>query len=377
MPDFSFKILHQSSKSKAKLGQIITPHGVINTPCFVPVATNASLKGVPESLLNPFPNIELMFCNTYHLLLQPGPETISLAGGLHNFMNHSAPLITDSGGFQVFSLAYGSVFEELKSKGKQKGSGCVLKITEEGVLFRSYRDGKAILLTPENSVTTQKNLGADIIIPLDELLPYHVDQEYLKESLNRTHRWEKRSLDTHLKDPRKQAMYGVVHGGPNLDLRKYSCDVLSDMSFNGFAIGGSVGKTKEELDTIVKFTRNHLPPEKPVHLLGIGDPTSIKNLVQYGIDSFDSSYPTKAARHGTLFTSEGPLKIEKRQYANDFNKIDSLCKCLTCQKHHRAYIHHLFKSNELAGLSLASIHNLQYMVDMMEKIRLDILKNLI
>lgn len=301
---FRFEILYQSKRSKARVGRIHTPHGIIDTPSFVAVGTNGTLKALNNDTVDSI-GLQLMFCNTYHLLLQPGPEIVQKAGGLHRFINRTQPLITDSGGFQVFSLAYGSVHAELKSCGKKKGDGSVLKITEEGVTFRSYRDGAKILLTPESSIQIQKALGADIIIPLDELPPYHIEPDDLKKSLARTHRWEKRSLEEHLKNPQSQAMYGVIHGGIDKDLRKLSCTYLAGLPFDGFAIGGSVGKNKQELEEMVAFTRPLIPDEKPNHLLGIGDLPSLAALVPLGIDTFDSSYPTRAARHGLLFTQEG------------------------------------------------------------------------
>lgn len=271
---FRFEVLHTSSKSRARVGRIHTPHGVIDTPNFVAVGTNGTLKALDNRIADSI-GLQLMFCNTYHLLLQPGPEVVRRAGGLHRFIHRNMPIITDSGGFQIFSLAYGSVAEELKSQGKKKRNGHVLKINEEGVLFRSYRDGSPILLTPESSIQAQKAFGADIIIPLDELPPYHIDPEKLKRSLDRTHRWEKRSLEEHLKNPAGQAMYAVVHGGVDPVLRKESCEYLSHLAFNGFAIGGSVGKTKPEMVDMLSKMLPWLPFEKPNHLLGIGDLDSL------------------------------------------------------------------------------------------------------
>ncbi|MCB1083828.1 MAG: tRNA-guanine transglycosylase, partial [Simkania sp.] len=212
MIPFTFEILHQSKKSRARVGRIHTPHGIIDTPNFVAVGTNGTLKALDNEMVKTI-GLQLMFCNTYHLLLQPGTSVIREAGGIHKFINRNLPIITDSGGFQVFSLAYGGVADELKSKGTKKSEGSVLKITSDGVLFRSYRDGQKVLLTPETSVQAQKALGADIIIPFDELPPYHICPKALSRSLDRTHEWEKRSLEEHLKNPQGQAMYAVVHGG--------------------------------------------------------------------------------------------------------------------------------------------------------------------
>lgn len=350
------------------MGRIHTTHGVIDTPSFVAVGTNGTLKALPNDLVDAI-GLQLMFCNTYHLLLQPGPEVVKKSGGLHSFMSRKNPLITDSGGFQVFSLMYGSVREELKSQGKKKSEGSVLKITEEGVLFRSYRDGSRVWLTPENSVETQKALGADIIIPLDELLPYHTERKDVINSLERTHRWERRSLEAHLRDPQHQAMYSVVHGGIDKELRLRSVNYLRELPFDGVAIGGSVGKNRAELVELISFLAPHLPEEKPNHLLGIGDLPSLEALVPLGIDTFDSSYPTRAARHGLLLGRGGGVKIDQRVYATDFRPIEEGCRCHTCATYNRAYVHHLFKAKELVGLILATVHNLTYMVDLMARYR--------
>src|SRR5580692_6480310 len=227
-----FEILHTSKKSRARVGRIHTPHGIIDTPNFVAVGTNGTLKALDNRMVDSI-GLQLMFCNTYHLLLQPGPDVVKRAGGLHKFINRQLPIITDSGGFQVFSLAYGSVADELKSKGTKKQGGHVLKITEEGVLFRSYRDGAKVMLTPESSIAAQKDLGADIMISFDELPPYHISASALKTSLERTHRWEERSLIAHRANPNQQALYAVVHGGVDTELRKMSCDFLTKLPFDG------------------------------------------------------------------------------------------------------------------------------------------------
>jgi queuine tRNA-ribosyltransferase len=365
---FRFEILHQSKKSRARVGKIHTPHGIIDTPNFVAVGTNGTLKALDNRMVDSI-GLQLMFCNTYHLLLQPGPDVVQKAGGLHKFINRRMPIITDSGGFQVFSLAYGSVASELKSCGKKKQDGHVLKINEEGVLFRSYRDGKAVLLTPESSIQVQKALGADIIIPLDELPPYHIGPEKLKNSFERTHRWEKRSLDEHLKNPQNQAMYAVIHGGVDPELRLDSCKRLSNLPFDGYAIGGSLGKTKPEMVQMLTHLMPHLPTSAPNHLLGIGDLESLEQCIPLGIDTFDSSYPTRAARHGLLLTKEGGLKVIRGEMANRFEPIEKGCTCWTCQHFTLAYLHHLFKANELTAYTLATVHNLHFMVELMQRYR--------
>lgn len=373
---FRFELIHRSKKSRARVGRIHTPHGVIDTPNFVAVGTNGTLKALDNRMVDSI-GLQLMFCNTYHLLLQPGPDVVKRAGGLHKFINREMPIITDSGGFQVFSLAYGSVADELKSRGAKKQGGHVLKISEEGVHFRSYRDGAKVLLTPESSIQAQKSFGADIIIPLDELPPYHIGSDQLKRSLERTHRWEKRSLEEHLKNPNGQAMYAVIHGGVNASLRRESCDFLSALPFDGFSIGGSLGKTKPEMVDMLTALLPRLPEEKPNHLLGIGDLESLAQCVPLGIDTFDSSYPTRAARHGLLLTEEGGVKAEKSENANHFGPIEHGCSCWTCQNFTLAYLHHLFKAHEMTAYTLATVHNLHFMVELMRKYRAAILEDLV
>jgi queuine tRNA-ribosyltransferase len=374
MTKFHFELIHRSKTSRARVGRIHTPHGIIDTPNFVAVGTNGTVKALDNSFLHDI-GLQLMFCNTYHLLLQPGTEVVRKAGGLHQFINRKLPIITDSGGFQVFSLAYGSVADELKSRGTKKQGGSVLKITEEGVLFRSYRDGSKVLLTPETSIAAQKDLGADIIIPFDELPPYHIAPDALKRSLDRTHRWEQRSLEAHKRNPQGQAMYAVVHGGIDPDLRKQSCEFLKNLPFDGFAIGGSMGKTKEEMHTLLSHTMPLIPEEKPNHLLGIGDLPSIERSIPLGIDTFDSSYPTRAARHGILLTKQGDLNITKAENSVKFSPIEKDCSCPTCTRFTLAYLHHLFKAREMTGMSLATAHNLHYMVQLMQRYREAILEN--
>lgn len=374
MTTFHFELLHRSKKSRARVGRIHTPHGIIDTPGFVAVGTNGTLKAL-DSVMAEELGLQLLFCNTYHLMVQPGTATVRHMGGLHKFMNRRAPIITDSGGFQVFSLAYGSVHEELKSSGCKKNDGSVLKINEEGVLFRSYRDGSPLLLTPETSIQAQKELGADIIIPFDELPPYHIDKQKLIRSLERTHRWEERSLKAHLSNPAGQAMYSVIHGGVDPDLRKKSAAFLTNLPFDGHAIGGSLGKTRTEMIEMLTELMPALPEEKPVHLLGIGDLSSLPEGIRLGIDTFDSSYPTRAARHGLLFTFEGPLKILHASNKMDLRSPDPNCDCPTCTRFTRAYVHHLFKAKEITGLTLATIHNLRYMIRLMESYRAAIMQD--
>lgn len=378
MSFFKFELVYQSTKSQARVGKIHTPHGIIQTPNFVAVGTNGTPKAL-DTVTTKDLGLQLMFCNTYHLLLQPGPELIKQAGGLHKFINWPGPLITDSGGFQVFSLAQGKVNDELKSRGLKDYDNSVLKITEEGVLFRSYRDGRKILLTPESSVQVQKDLGADIIIPLDELPAYSITEQQLKKSLDRTHRWEKRSLEEHLKDRKQQAMYAVIHGSVNKNLRSASCEYLTNLPFDGFAIGGSLGKNHQEMFEMLAHTMPQVPKDKPNHLLGIGDLKSMQRCIELGVDTFDSSHPTRCARHGLVFVntqdSLNPtsLRILKSENRHNFNPIDLNCTCFTCQNYNLAYLHHLLKANELTAYTLLTIHNIHFMVQLMANYRQAIL----
>lgn len=364
-----FEILYQSKKSRARVGRIYTAHGIIDTPNFVAVGTNGSIKGL-DSLTVQNLGIQLMFCNTYHLMLQPGSKLVAKAGGLHKFMNRTMPLITDSGGFQVFSLAYGGVANELKSKGTKKTDASVVKITEDGVWFKSYRNGDKIFLTAESSIQAQKELGADIMISFDELPPYHMDQDSLEKSLERTHRWEKRSLDEHLRKQNNQALYAVIHGGIDVSLRKKSCKYLGDLPFDGFGIGGSLGKNRPEMIDMLTQVMPFVPPERPNHLLGIGDLPSIEDCIPLGLDSFDSSYPTKAARHGTILAQKGPhFNVTRARFSLHLRPLVENCECYTCQNYTAAYLHHLFRAHETTAMNLASIHNLHIMVQVLAEYR--------
>lgn len=370
----SFEVLHQSKRSRARVGRIHTPHGTIETPGFVAVGTNGALKGIEPELTDSL-GLDLMFCNTYHMLVQPGADVVEAAGGLHAFTGRRGPIITDSGGFQVFSLAYGGVADELKSRGQKKSCSHVLKIDEEGVLFRSYRDGSKLMLSPESSVAAQKQLGADIIIPFDELPPYHIDNKQMRESFDRTHRWEERSLKAHLADPRAQAMYSVVHGGIDPKLRRESIETLRALPFDGHAIGGSFGKTKAQMYKFLEDLSPALPADQPVHLLGIGDLDSIARGVTYGLDTFDSSYPTRMARHGVVLTANGRLDVGRRSVAKESGPIEHNCGCPTCLKYSLGFLSHLFKAKELIALSLLSIHNLAFMIRAMRSLREQILQD--
>ena len=373
-----FKLLYKSRKSSARVGLLRTEHGELITPTFVPVATNAALKAVDHKILDEL-GIGLVFANSYHLTIQPGVDVVEKAGGLHRFMGRKGAIITDSGGFQIFSLAYGSVHGELKSRGKKIKESTVLKVSDDGVLFRSYKDGKKIFLTPESSIRTQHRLGADILVAFDELLPFHVERSTLERSLDRTHEWENRSLQEHqrLNVSGEKLIYSVIHGGTDRSLRKKSCDYLASLDFDGFAIGGSLGRDHRDILEVVNFVAGLLPEEKPRHLLGIADMRSVEEVIKRGVDSFDSSHPTRAARHGLAFTSRGPVRIRSSAMRSRFSRLDDECDCYTCKNYSAAYLHHLFSAHELVGMTLLTIHNLAFIGNYVKSIREKILSGLL
>ena len=365
---FSFKVLYNSTKSAARVGLVTTAHGSFETPNFITVGTNGAVKALDSNDIETI-GLPIIFSNTYHLLVQPGADIIANARGLHAFANIKCPIITDSGGFQVFSLKYGGVTQELKSKGSKAEKNSVLKVTDDGVSFRSYVDGSLIFLSPETSIQAQKKIGADIIVAFDELLPYHIDKKAQQASLLRTHEWERRSQVEHQKNVQGQALYAVLHGGIDLQMRQESINYLTALDFDGYAIGGSVGKNREEMLTMLSYVIPRLPAHKPNHLLGIADLGSLPHCVKLGIDTFDSSYPTKAARHGLLFANPCDLRIKRAGAKSHYEPIDINCPCYTCKNYTVAYLSHLQKSHELAFYRLASIHNLTFMIKLMENYR--------
>ncbi|QQG34947.1 MAG: tRNA guanosine(34) transglycosylase Tgt [Deltaproteobacteria bacterium] len=365
-----FQILHQSSKSKARLGLLHTKHGIIETPAFIPVGTNGCVKCLDPLLVNSM-DIPLMFCNTFHLLLQPGVNIIESHGGIHKFINRPLPIITDSGGFQILSL----LLNKKKMQIRTNVSNEIKKnlILENGALFKSYKTGKNILLSPESSIQAQKKIGADIILCFDELNPFYVTKDDILHSFERTHRWEKRSLNEHLKNPLHQGLFAIIHGGLNIDLRKRSCLYLRHLAFDGFCIGGNVGNNYNQTADLIKNICDILPKDRPIHLLGIGDMPSIKACIPLGIDTFDSSYPTKAARHGIFFQlNASHIDLRKSLRANP-----EYCKCHSCSNFSFDYVHHLFKAKEVTALSLISSHNLHTMSSLMKHYKSLIAKDLI
>lgn len=375
---FNFKILGKDKKSRARAGVFSTPHGKIKTPAFLPVATNAALKGLNLKNCASLP-IQIFIANTYHLWQRPGDKLIKKMGGLHKFMNWDGPIATDSGGFQVFSLGsgreegvgkVGSIAKpEISSKLKKSN---LVKITEKGVKFRSFFDGSWQELTPKKSIGIQENLGADIIFAFDECTSPTHDYEYTKKSLAKTHKWAELCLKA--KKRKDQALFGIVQGGTFKDLRLQSAKFISGLPFEGFGIGGSVGDPKKDMYKILDWVVPILPDNKPRHLLGIGEVENIFEGVARGMDFFDCASPTKEARHGTLWTKGGKINIMKSAYRNDKEIIERGCKCFTCsQGFSRAYLRHLLNAREILGYELAILHNLYFVLDLVEKIRESIL----
>ncbi len=378
---FKFKVVHRAKNSLARAGVIETSHGLIETPAFIAVGTKATVKALaPESVSNL--GAQALLANTYHLYLQPGDEVIKQAGGLHNFMNWSGPIFTDSGGFQVFSLgvAYGQKISKLAKTGENQepedfshSVPRLAKIDEDGVTFRSHLDGSEHRFTPERSMQIQHNLGADIIFAFDECTSPGASREYQQEAMERTHRWAERSLFEHNRRGMSdhQALFGIVQGGRFQDLREQSARTIGKMNFAGFGVGGSFDK--QDLETAVAWVNGILPEDKPRHLLGIGEPEDLIAGVANGVDTFDCVAPTRMARNGTLQTKQGRINILNAKYLTDFTPLESNCACYACQNYTRAYLAHLFRAKEMFGATLASIHNLHFSVNLVKRLRQAIL----
>ncbi len=347
---FKFSLIKAGSGTEGRLGKITTSHGEINTPVFMPVGTQATVKTLSPADLKDL-GAEIVLSNTYHLFLRPGHELIRDFGGLHPFMGWDRPILTDSGGFQVFSLA------ELR------------KVTDEGVTFQSHLDGGAKhFITPEHAVAIQEALGADIIMAFDECIPYPATRDYAEESLERTLRWARRCREA--KQETGQALFGIVQGGMYPDLRRRSAGALVDIGFDGYAIGGlSVGETKPLMEEMIEATAPHLPEDRPRYLMGVGTPEDLVEGVERGIDMFDCVMPTRNARNGTFFTSFGKLVIKNSRHERDREPIDPACGCYTCRNFSRAYLRHLFNAGEVLALRLGTIHNLFFYLALMRSIR--------
>jgi queuine tRNA-ribosyltransferase len=385
MPRFSFDIGKKLDRARA--GKISTPHGSIETPAFVPVGTKATLKAITPAQAKEL-GVQVMFANTYHLYLQPGDEVVRDAGGLHAFMNWDRPLMTDSGGFQVFSLGAGfgknitKVAQDDIENAKDFRApsvydpdiltqhGKLAVIDEEGVTFTSHIDGSLHRFTPERSIEIQHNLGADIIVAFDECTGATESHTYQEDAMHRTHRWAERSIKAHRQNiemNKRQAIYGVVQGGRFEDLRRYSAKTLASMDFDGFGIGGSY--VKEDLDTAVGWVCEELPEEKPRHLLGIGEPMDVFNGVEKGVDTFDCVAATRVARTGQVYTAHGKITISRETYIRDFSPLEESCDCYTCRNFTRAYVCHLFRADEMLGPTLATVHNLRFFERLFASIR--------
>ena len=346
----TFEITHVCKQSGARTGILHTPHGDVETPMFMPVGTQATVKFVsPEELKDIGSGVVL--ANTYHLWLRPGEDIVDQAGGVQKFMNYKGPMLTDSGGFQVFSLA------------DQR------KITEDGVTFKNTLNGDTLFLSPEKSIQIQNKIGADIIMSFDECIPYPATREYVEKSTERTLRWALRGKQAH-SCPEEQALFGIVQGGDYEDLRKYCAEKLIEIDFPGYAIGGtSVGEDKETMYRMVKWASDALPFDKPRYLMGVGAVNDLLEAVSRNVDMCDCVLPTRIARHGTLMTSEGRISIRKAIYKNDFTPLDPECDCYTCRNYTKAYLNHLQRTNEGFGTRLMSIHNLRFLVKLMEDAR--------
>jgi queuine tRNA-ribosyltransferase len=345
-----YELIKTCKQTGARLGIIHTPHGSFETPMFMPVGTLATVKTLsPEELKEMGAGIILS--NTYHLWLRPGHEIVKEAGGLHKFMNWDRGILTDSGGFQVFSLS------EFR------------KIEEEGVYFRNHLNGDKLFLSPEKAMEIQNALGPDIMMAFDECPPYPATYEYMKQSVERTSRWAERCLKAH-KRPNEQGLFGIVQGGEFEDLRKQSAQDLVSLDFPGYAVGGlSVGEPKDVMNQVLEFTTPLLPANKPRYLMGVGSPDSLIDGVIRGIDMFDCVLPTRIGRNGTVMTSEGRVVIKNAQYARDFTPLDPNCDCYTCRNYTRAYIRHLIKCDETFGIRLTSYHNVYFLIKLMEQVR--------
>ncbi len=354
MSAITYELLHIDKNSGARRGVVHTPHGDIQTPIFMPVGTQATVKAMTPEELKEEVQAQIILSNTYHLYLRPGHELVKEAGGLHKFMNWDRPILTDCGGFQVFSLS------DLR------------KIKEEGVEFTSHLDGSKHFFSPERVMEIEEALGADIIMAFDECVKYPETYEYTKQSMERTTRWAKRCKDAHTTADR-QGLFGIIQGGFYEDLREQSAKDLIAMDFPGYAIGGiSVGEPKEEFLKMLKFTAPLMPENKPRYLMGVGSPDYLIEAALAGIDMCDCVLPTRIARNGTAMTWNGKVVVRNATYERDFTPLDPECDCYTCKNYTRSYIRHLVKTNEILGVRLLSIHNLTFLTNLMKKVRIEI-----
>ena len=372
-PGFDFCITDQASDSAARCATITTPHGDIPTPNFIFCATKANLKAMPISAIRAA-GVDIILSNTYHLMLQPGSAVVAGHGGLQEYSRWRGPMLTDSGGFQIFSLGHSSVADEIK--GRRTGRGNMLYgISEDGARFRSYVDGRAVELTPEKAIQVQMRLGADIILVLDECTPYHIREIQTFEAMERSHRWALRSLQAFQEaggvgSAGLQSLYGIVQGGIYRKMRQISAEFAGEHPFFGTAIGGCLGSSTQEMYDVMAMTMDYLTPQRPIHLLGVGRVEDIFRGVALGIDTFDCVAPTRMARHGGALTKGLRLNLHNAVHVNDRAPIDVTCDCATCQEgYSRGYLHHLLKAKEVLAMTLVSQHNVRFMVRVMLEIR--------
>lgn len=367
MQKFKFEL--KKEDGKARLGKIITAHGEIETPVFMPVGTRASVKTLSPKEVEEI-DAKIILGNTYHLYLRPGTKVIQKHGGLHKFMNWTGPILTDSGGFQVFSLGFGAKDKNLKK---------LVKIKEDGVEFRSHLDGSKHFFTPKSVIKMQKEIGADIMMAFDECAPADADKDYARDAMERTHRWAVECIEAHKEIKSiygfEQALFGIVQGVVYKDLRVESAKFISSLDFDGVAIGGlAVGETEKVRNEMLETVESHLPKGKPRYLMGVGFPQDILNAVERGIDMFDCVLPTRLGRNGTVWTYGGKLNLMNSSHLTDLNTIEKNCDCYTCQNFTRSYIAHLLRESEILGIRLTTIHNLRFVMRFMEDIRNSIQK---
>jgi queuine tRNA-ribosyltransferase len=364
----------EARDGSARAGVLHTAHGEVRTPAFIPLATKGTVRGLESEEVAGL-GYELVLGNTYHLFVSPGAERIAAAGGLHGFMGWERALITDSGGFQVFSLAHGGVANEVKGSGRPGGDhGSVVSIGEEGVRFRSYRDGTELFISPEVSMQVQAALGSDIALVFDECTPYHADREYTARSTERTHRWLGRCLDWHGEQgPERQAVFGIVQGGVHEDLRRESAQAVAEAGVDGIAIGGTLGRDKEEMRGVLAMTAPLLPEEAPKHLLGIGEVDDLLAGIGLGLDVFDCAVPTRLSRHGVALVPDPEtrfrLDLRKAGWEGDRSPLVDGCPCPACRRHDRDYLSYLSRAEELTAVRLLCLHNLTYMLELLAHAR--------
>jgi queuine tRNA-ribosyltransferase len=356
----------------ARAGVVHTAHGEVRTPAFVPLASTATVKSLHAAEVAAL-GYDMVLGNTFHLYIQPGAELVAEMGGLHDFMGWNRAIITDSGGYQVFSMGHGSVAEEVKRR-RERPNSMIVSIEEKGVRFRSYLDGRERFMGPETSMEVQAKLGSDIALVFDECTPFHVEREYTVRSTERTHRWLDRCLSWHAEHgPRSQLVYGIVQGGVYEDLRTESTRYVADSNVDGIAIGGSLGQTKDQMREVVGWSLAALPVEPPRHLLGIGDVDDLVHAVGAGVDSFDCATPTRLARHGTALVNDPGrrwrLDLTKGSHRTSRGPIDRNCPCPACREHTRGYLHYLIRANELTAKRLITLHNLTFMAELMRGMR--------